>query len=397
MKILFWLNIGFDRGGPSVHLLQSVISSALKAGHSVDVILKDTGGAEEKMPSFFSENEAFTYTSVAEIEKGKTGFVKRYLNEISYAVKCRRIFKGKKYDVAFLQSCNAAAFYVACLRTLKCPIVFNVQDIFPQNLKFSGQLPVAKITYPVFSRLQKTAYKKADRLITISEDMKDTIAEQGIEREKIEVVYNWSYADDPIRFENIPEEQILDLGLDPQKTNVVYAGNIGKMQNVELIAKTAKLSKNDPTVHYYIIGDGANKPNVEQITEGLSNVTILPMQPSIYAESIYAQADVNVIPLAKGGIKTALPSKTATILRTDTSAVFCIDRGSKFEEMLKNNKQIRVADNSNPELLYQVICELRDDATDTENGELLQSFSKKNADRYVEIMADAVEINRAKR
>ena len=106
---------------------------------------------------------------------------------------------------------------------------------------------------------------------------------------------------------------------------------------------------------------------------------------------------MNVIPLAKGGIKTALPSKTATILRTDTSAVFCIDRGSKFEEMLKNNKQIRVADNSNPELLYQVICELRDDATDTENGELLQSFSKKNADRYVEIMADAVEINRAKR
>ena len=249
-----------------------------------------------------------------------------------------------------------------------------------------------KITYPLFLHLQKAAYNRATCLITISEDMKETLAAQGIEREKIEVVYNWSYADDPIRFANIPAEQFFDLKTDPQKTNVVYAGNIGKMQNVELVAKTAAISVKDETVHYYIIGDGANKARVASMVEGLSNVTVLPMQPAIYAESIYTQADINVVPLAKGGIKTALPSKTATVLRTETPVVFCIDAGSRFEEIVKGDRRVRVVDNIDPASLYRVICELRDAKVGDveEDRNLLRLFSKRNAKRYVEIMESAV-------
>ena len=391
MKLLFALNIGFDQGGASVHLLKAVINSALQQGHTCHVVLKKTSEKETTGIEDLTERyPSLTVSLVRDIFKKKSGFVKRYLDDCRYALRCKKEYKGNKYDAVFLQSCNVGWLSTACLGVLKCPIVFNVQDIFPQNLKFSGQLPVAKITYPVFSWLQKLAYNKADRIITISEDMKDTLVEQGVEREKIEVVYNWSYDDDPIRLEDVPKEQTFDLKADPEKINVVYAGNIGKMQNVELVAKTAVLSKNDESIHYYIIGDGANKSAVETMAEGLSNVTILPMQPSVYAESIYAQADVNVIPLAKGGIKTALPSKTATILRTEKYAVFCIDKGSKFEEMLKGNKRIRVADNENPASLYEVICQLRDNQADKEktNG-LLQFFSTKNADRYVEILESA--------
>jgi colanic acid biosynthesis glycosyl transferase WcaI len=251
----------------------------------------------------------------------------------------------------------------------------------------SNQLPLAKITYPLFLFLQRAAYKRTARIITISEDMKETLVEQGIERSKIDVVFNWSYSNDSIRLSDIPAEQILNLGMDSKKTNVVYAGNIGKMQNVEFIAKAALLSAEDTSVHYYIIGDGANKARVAAMVEGLTNVTVMPMQPAIYAESIYAQADINVIPLAKGGIKTALPSKTATILRTDTHAVFCIDSGSKFEELVKGSKRIHVANNTDPESLYRVICKLREKKSDSENDHsLMPLFSNKNSEKYVEIM-----------
>jgi glycosyltransferase involved in cell wall biosynthesis len=226
--------------------------------------------------------------------------------------------------------------------------------------------------------------------------MKKTLVEQGISQGKIEVVYNWSYSDDCIRLSDMDTEEIYDIKANPKKINVVYAGNIGKMQNVELVANTARIYETDKTINYYIIGDGANKECIKKIVEGLSNVVLLPMQDAIYAESIYAQADINVIPLVKGGIKTAFPSKTATILRAGKCTVFCIDEGSMFEEMTKNIKNIYISNNKNPESLYRVICQLRDDKIKTvkqEKEDNISLFSINNARRYVEIIEKSFSDN----
>lgn len=390
MNILFALSIGFDKGGPSVHLLTDVIESALKRGHSCHVVLKKTTDSAvnglEKLSEKFGD--LLSVSLVNDMSGKKKGFVKRYFADCAYAFKTKNFYKRNKYDVAFLQSSNVAWVYMGFFKRMKCPVVYNVQDIFPQNLYFSGQLPFSKITYPVFCGLQNAAYKRAGRIITISHDMKQTLVEQKIDADKIDVVFNWSYGDGDIRLENIPKECVFDLNAAPKKVNVVYAGNIGKMQNVELIAEAARLSKDDSSVHYYIIGDGANKAKVLSITEGLDNVTILPMQPSRYAESIYAQADINVIPLAKGGIKTALPSKTATVLRTNRPVVFCIDPGSEFEKLLKDSPKVKIADNSNPQSLLDAIRELRNTNENDGNdqGEIRNIFSKNNANKYVDVM-----------
>jgi glycosyltransferase involved in cell wall biosynthesis len=162
------------------------------------------------------------------------------------------------------------------------------------------------------------------------------------------------------------------------------------MQNVEIIAEVAKMSVND-NIHYYIIGGGASRNRIASLVEGLSNVTLLPMQPSEFAESIYAQADVNVIPLSKGGIKTALPSKTATVLRTDSYAVFCIDKASKFEDAVKISDNVRVAYNDDANSLYQVIKSLEPlkSIRPDDNGKIMELFSVKNAYKYVDIFEEA--------
>lgn len=386
MNILFVFNIGFDKGGPSVHLLTDVMEEALQQGHKCHVILKKTTEGEKSgLEGLTEQYRNLKVSLIDELQTKKVGFIKRYLRDCKYAYACKRHYKASQYDAVFLQSCNVGWVHMKCLRALHAPVIFNVQDIFPQNLMFSGQLPLARITYPLFCRLQKLAYKKAARIITISEDMKQTLTEQGVEARKIEVVYNWSYSDMRIRPEDIPRERFFDLKTDKHVLNVVYAGNIGKMQNVELLARTAAVSVNDTEIHYYIIGDGANKKQVEALTEGLPNVTMLPMQASVFAESIYAQADVNVIPLAKGGIKTALPSKTATVLRTNTHTVFCIDADSQFEKIIKGIHNAYVADNTDPQSLYRILCSLKNVKADCENDtQDLSLFSRKNACKYVE-------------
>ena len=390
MRVLFGFDIGFDRGGPSVHLLQDVLRAALNKGHDVNVILKSTGGPDKEMPEEFSANQDFHYTIIKDNAK-KGGFFSRYLNEVKYAKQCGDIAgKQGKYDVVFLQSNVVAYFYMRKLRKLDCRIVFNVQDIFPYNLKFSGQLPMAGITFPIFRKLQNMAYKKADTIITISDDMKQTLVEDGVDADKIEVVYNWSYADTPITLESIDPKNVFDLHLDHSKFNVVYAGNIGKMQNVELVAETAIKMKENPNVHFYIIGDGANKAHIEEMTKGIDNITLLPMQPSRYAESIYAQADVNIIPLMPGGIKTALPSKTATVLRTNRPVVFCIDRNSLFSKKFSQAEGVYFSDCRLPDTLEMEIYSVMEKNNRVCSREQNSFIFQKNASEYIDIMIKIV-------
>lgn len=392
MRLLFVFDIGFDRGGPSVHLLQDVLRAALNKGHDVNVILKNTGGPDKEMPEEFSSNPNFHYTIIKDNAK-KGGFISRYLNDVKYARKCGEIAsKQEKLDSAFLQSNVVAFFYMRRLKKLNCRIVFNVQDIFPYNLKLSEQLPMARISFPVFRKLQNMAYQKADSIITISDDMKKTLVEDGVKAEKIEVIYNWSYADTPISLESIDSENVFDLHLDHGKFNVVYAGNIGKMQNVEIVAETAIRMKDDSKVHFYIIGDGANKAHIEKMTKGLDNVTLLPMQPSKYAESIYAQADVNIIPLMPGGIRTALPSKTATVIRTDKPVIFCCDCDSEFFSLVQGDKQTIAVGCNNPDEIVQKIKQLMHLDGSFDESILRTRTSKNNAIKYIEVMSRATEV-----
>ena len=386
MNLLFVFNISFDGNETSIHLLKDVLIKSLDRGHNCHVICKKTDLSRPSALDELKNKYSLSIDTVFEDSVKKGGFIKRYLKEYNYAKKCKKLYKNKKFDAVFVQSCNAPHFHVNRLKCLKCPIVFNAQDIFPQNLYFSNQLPLAKITYPIFRRLRLLAYKKVDKIITISTDMRKTLIEQGVSKDKIEVVYNWSYGDGLILPENIKEENFYDLGVDKSKLNVVYAGNIGRMQNVEFIATTAKEYPKDDGIHYYIIGNGANKNNVLSIVDGLDNVTVLDMQASNYAESIYAQADVNVIPLVKGGIKTALPSKTATVLRTNSYVVFCIDKNSEFEEFIKNSKNVYVCDIESPNSLYETLKEIKTKEKAETDDKLLNAFSKNNSEKYVDIL-----------
>ena len=395
-KFLFVLDISFDKGGPSAHLLQDIMRCALNKCHDVYVVLKKTDSHNPVVPEEFSSNSRFQYRYIEEKRASKQGFLKRYLYSIHYARLCKKRYKNWAcFDAVFLQSCTNAAFYLNGLKKLHCPIVFNVQDIFPYNLHLSGQLPFDRITFPIFGFLQRKAYKSVDRIITISEDMKKTLIDDGVDAKKIRVISNWSYADDLITTSGIQNRAYFDLGSNPSSFNIVYAGNIGRMQNVEIVVKAATMTKNDPRLHFYVIGGGANKEAVEKLALGLTNITFLPMQESHFAESIYSQADLNVIPLVNGGIKTALPSKTATCLRVDNQIAFCIEANSLFAEAIEKYENVHICSPIDASELCELILRLaarKADSVKSQTNETALAFVKekmssvKNPAAYIETM-----------
>lgn len=361
MRILLWMSGSLDRRTPSEHLLTAIIEALYADGHTVHIIQKDTKGELPLLPESLAQL-GVTTVGIPIQQPKKNNFVKRYLADVAYAWKCKNCLKrDREYNAVFLQSNTVAGFVMYWFRRLlpNARFTYNVQDIFPYNAMYAGQLVRNGIAFKVLAAIQRYGYRKADQIITISEDMKDLLIEDGVESEKIEVIYNWSYQDEIYQPEQMHNE-VIDQMLTPDKFNVVYAGNIGVMQNVDVIVETAKLMRNDDSVHFHIIGDGIYKKRLVKQADGLKNISFWPMLPSQLAPYIYCTADVNIIPLGKDIYRTALPSKTATCLACGKPVVFAVGRKSRFGVKLEKETGCPVVECDAPEDLKDKLLLIRD-------------------------------------
>ncbi len=387
MKVLFWMFIGFDQHTTSEHLLSAVIERLCEAGHFVHIIQKNTGGNLCAIPEKLSKYDVTTDAIPCQVA-AKENFIARYLTELKYIYACKKYITSD-YDAVFIQSTNVAGFAVKAVRNKlsKAIVTFNVQDIFPYNLVYSGGLKKDSLVFKIMTAEQRYGYKHSDHIITISEDMRDTLVTDGILAEKIEVVYNWSYQDE--LYENLDLTPVSHI-FDKNYFNVVYAGNVGVMQNVDIIVEAAKLMKEDKSVWFHIIGNGVYREKLEARAKryGIQNISFWAMQPPEMAPLIYSAADVNIIPLVKDVYRTALPSKTATCLACQKPIIFAIGRDSVFGQKTVSEAGCLVVESDKAEELVDAIREVQTDKRDNEAEEFFLKYCgiAENSKRYAEII-----------
>ena len=329
----------FDTQYSDYHIMRDIILGLLERGHEVNLIQKqyfDTPQYPQQFEKYLKGQ--LQVQNIRFEKKAKADLKARYLADLSYYKQACTLMKKDKPDKIFLQSNNTAFFTVFYAKhILRCPILYNEQDIFPENAYFAGILSESSMVYKVAHALQKYAYKNATALSTISDDMKSTIVTRyGISEDKVQVIYNWGHEE----LKAHSDEENVFLKKYPKKSGefrVVYAGNLGKMQNVELILETAALMKDDQDVSFYIVGGGVNEEQLKTFAKEkeLNNVTFVGMQPPEEVADLYAAADVNVIPLQKGLIYAALPSKTADCLIAGKPIITCVDNGTAVEKIIR--------------------------------------------------------------
>ena len=338
MKILMWLSIGLDRRTPSEHILTAIVEALYKEGHIVHILQKSTGGDKPTLPECMV-HLGVTTTCVAQNPAAKSNFVGRYLADVQYVLKCRRYLKTLDFESG-----------------RNVPLTFNVQDIFPENAVYSHTMKKNSLTYKVLSAIQKKAYRDADSIITISEDMKDQLMELGTDGNKVSVIYNWSYQDEVYDPKKTVSE-IVNQFMPGDTFKVVYAGNIGLMQNVEIVIEAADALKSTPDIMFYIFGSGLYRKKLEAKAEKLrlQNVIFHDMLPAELAPALYCKADVNIIPLAENIYRTALPSKTATCLACQKPIVFAIGKKSKFAIKMQQEAGCYIVDSGDVDALVGAI------------------------------------------
>lgn len=193
-------------------------------------------------------------------------------------------------------------------------LVHEVQDLWPEWTA-TANLGIKKWLYDLLDRQQAMVYHRAKAITTISEGFRDWLVQKGVPDDKISVLPNWVNREFfyPARRD---EELGAKEGL-AGRFNVIYAGNVGVAQALDVVLDAAELVKDLKDVQFVIIGDGLEKDQLEQaaLDRGLSNVRFLGRRPVEAMAGYMAWADVLFLHLkADPRYNITIPSKTTSYL-----------------------------------------------------------------------------------
>jgi colanic acid biosynthesis glycosyl transferase WcaI len=218
-------------------------------------------------------------------------------------------------------------------RARRCPMVFNIQDVFPDAAVETGAISNRTII-AVASWLERVSYRAADAITVLSDDLRDNVvakltagrgdaATGGLGAQTVHVIPNFVDTEAIVPADRAtPYRAELELGDGPV---VLYAGNVGFSQSLDLVLAAARQL---PEVTFLINGNGAARPSLEAAAAGIANVRFADyIEPSRLSE-LLATGDVHVVPLRRGLGRVSVPSKTYSIMAAGRPVVASIDPGT---------------------------------------------------------------------
>lgn len=257
-----------------------------------------------------------------------------------------QFFKGvfardaRTCDVMFISSTppiqGAMAGLVKKCRRDHIPIVYNLQDIFPDSLVGTGLAKKGGLLWKIGRIIENFTYRNADKIVVISEDFKKNIMAKGVPEEKIVVIYNWidSQAVVPVCKDDNPLFE--EFGISKERFTLVYAGNLGNAQNLSIILDAAPQL---PDVQFVIFGTGGTEDAIRSRIEKehLQNVKLLPLQPSERISQVYSLGDACLVSCKVGLGGSAMPSKTWSIMSCARPVLAHFDEGELKDILEKND------------------------------------------------------------
>lgn len=257
-----------------------------------------------------------------------------------------------------------AGWAVARLR--RAPFVFNIQDVFPDVAVELGMLTNPKVIAAA-SWLERVSYQAADAVTVLSDDLHDNLVGKLRGRRrgqagKVRVIPNFVDTE-RIRPAERDNGYRRELGIGPDQTVVLYAGNVGFSQSLELLVDSARRlheSGRDDVV-VVVNGGGSARPDVERAASGLPNVRFADMQPAERLTEVLAAGDVHTVPLKRGLAKASVPSKLYSILAAGRPVLASVDAGTEVARTVERAGAGIAVPPEDADAFFQALLGLVDD------------------------------------
>ncbi len=191
--------------------------------------------------------------------------------------------------------------------------VYDVRELWPDVPVRMGLFRNPLLIKLVYW-LEDFVYKKSVGISTIARSFNNTLIDRGVPSKKLYFTPNFVDVDFIMPSESESEFSSTH-GLN-NKFVVLYAGNVGLTQGLEILIEVANAFTDNDRIQFVVVGDGAARNSLEiSLTNSkLNNFRMLPFQPVRIVNSMYAASDVCIVPLLSGFSYDTVPSKIYTAM-----------------------------------------------------------------------------------
>ena len=185
------------------------------------------------------------------------------------------------------------------------------------------------------SRMERAAYRAADAVTVVSTDLEANITTKvaGLDCPPVvETIPNFVDTD-TLR----PLDRLTDYRREHHlgdRTVVMYAGNLGHSQSLDLVVEAARRHRHRDDLVYVVNGSGVRSQDLAAAAAGLQNLVVVGYQPAERLAEVLATGDIHVVPLRAGLASASVPSKAYSVLAAGRPLIASVDPGSEVARMV---------------------------------------------------------------
>lgn len=360
---------------PESFRVNDVARGLVERGHKVTVLTGqpnyETGSYFEGYGAFRPQIETIAGVIVRRfplVSRGSGTGARLAVNYLSFALSSSVLAPlriRESYDVILVYQMSpvtmaAPSFILKRLRGI--PIVFWIQDLWPETLRATGKVRSERVL-KVMREAVSAMYRASDRVLVESEAFLAAVHAAGVDSSCIGYLPEWaeSYYR-PCRVEaNSSESQEM-----PDGFRVMFGGNIGVAQSIETIIDAASLLQDHRDIHWVLIGDGRRKEWAQAQVEarGLEcRFHFLGRRPPEAMPRWFALADVLLITLKRDPVfAMTIPAKLQSYLACGRPIAGAID--GEGARVISESKSGLVGPAEDPRLLADAVLALKHMSTE---------------------------------
>ena len=314
---------------PYATMLKSIADALGNKTRVVEVLTTSTGNVEEtNLRTEWAANGGPKVSSLKLGSEKELSLFRKAINAIYYSLWLLiRLLKDKP-DVVMIATTPPvlSAFIVRVAAKIKrFRYVYHCQDIHPEAMCLNGNISKG-LVYRCLRRIDKGNVDKAWKVITLSQDMKNTFEKRGCNVDHIHVINNFIFKSQAFESEAPSKDKVTFL----------FAGSLGRLQNLEKLIESLVRFKRRSDVEFIFMGDGVLRNKLESLKNrhGLNNVTFLGQKPLDDAVVAMDKADFGIVSLAPKICSVAYPSKTMMYLGRGLPVIALVDEGSDIYKFI---------------------------------------------------------------
>jgi len=295
---------------PENFKINDLVDELVKRNHQITILTGKPNYPDgeifsefKKNPSFFNQFNGSNVIRVPLLKRGRGGSLRLIMNYFSFFISATLIggwkLKGRQFDIIFVFQPSPITVGLPAIffrKLKKIPVVFWVLDLWPESLE-TVSFDKSNLVMKLAGILVSFIYKRCDLILGVSKPFCDGISHYCEDHNKIKYFPSWSEN----VFSNVTTSRVTEIEQYKDTFKILFAGNIGDMQDFPSMLKTAEILKGKKAkVKFFIVGDGRSLEWLK------SEIIALELQEYIYLlgrhplelmPSFYASADALLLTL----------------------------------------------------------------------------------------------------